>query len=432
MNVLFVTPAFPPFRGGGERYARSLARELAGRGHRLTVVTSAARQEQDFWQGAVPETGEEEEPFAVIRCPLRPFPGGRRALLAWRKAMVLLSTLPGDQSQLLSQMARLVPPITGLEAALERVAEEADLVHGFNISWEHCLVAAKAFAAKAKAPIVVTPFAHLGATVADDGGRRWGGSDRVARNNTMDHQRRLLEEADAVLALTGAERQALAAWGIHPRRVDVAGAGIEGAPDGGAAGEDVVARYGLSTPYALFIGRISYDKGALHAAEATLRRRREGDAMTLALVGRTSPEFDRFYGGLEGEERVGIRLLGAVDEADKHALLGRAAMLLLPSRTDSFGIVLLEAWSHGKPVIGARAGGIPGVIEEGEDGLLVPFGDVEALAQAMGQLLTDEEMARIMGERGREKVRRRHTWERVCDRVLESYRYVLGQAGASR
>ena len=59
-----------------------------------------------------------------------------------------------------------------------------------------------------------------------------------------------------------------------------------------------------------------------------------------------------------------IRPLGILDEGEKHAILEASTMLLLPSHSDSFGIVILEAWAHGKPVIGARAGGIPGVIDD--------------------------------------------------------------------
>ena len=355
------------------------------------------------------------------------FPGGRQGLLAWRKAMVLLSALPRDQSRLLSRMARAVPLVAGLENVLEEVAGDVDLVHGFNISWEHGVVAARAVARDENVPYVVTPFAHLGENVSGGHSRIRDGSSRVARNNTMDHQRRIMSEAGAVLTLTDAERQSLSAWGIRPRGVYVAGAGLDPAPANLPDAGDVLARHELPAPFALFIGRINYDKGALHAVEATLQRRRQGDDVALAMIGRKTAEFERFYARLGAQERASIRLLGTVDEAEKHALLSRAAMLLLPSRTDSFGIVLLEAWSHGKPVIGARAGGIPAVIDDGEDGLLVPFGDVKTLSQAMGKLLTDEEMARIMGERGREKVQRRYTWERVCDRVLESYRHVLGQ-----
>ena len=120
-----------------------------------------------------------------------------------------------------------------------------------------------------------------------------------------------------------------------------------------------------------------------------------------------------------------VRTLGLVDEVTKHALLAEASALLLPSRTDSLGIVMLEAWSHGTPVIGAAAGGIPGVVDHGENGLLVPFGDVAALAGSVRLLVTDGELRRRLGEQGREKVARRYTWSQVRDRVLDSYRQLL-------
>jgi glycosyltransferase involved in cell wall biosynthesis len=120
--------------------------------------------------------------------------------------------------------------------------------------------------------------------------------------------------------------------------------------------------------------------------------------------------------------------LGLVSESDKHGLLAASTALLLPSRTDSFGIVFLESWAHGRPVIGARAGGIPGLVSDGEDGLLTPFGDVPALAQAIKQLLTDTDLAAKMGRRGQQKVNEHYTWDRVSDHVLTIYQQILAAA----
>jgi glycosyltransferase involved in cell wall biosynthesis len=89
--------------------------------------------------------------------------------------------------------------------------------------------------------------------------------------------------------------------------------------------------------------------------------------------------------------------------------------------------VLLEAWSHGVPVVAARAGGIPAVVDEGANGLLVPFGDVAALAEAAGQLLDDPELARRLGANGRDKIAAEYSWGVVAERVADHYHVILAE-----
>jgi glycogen synthase len=418
MHIALVTPAYPPLPGGGERYAGALARGLAHNGLQVTVFTSAARVEADFWMGAKSTYGSEivdegNEGIRVIRQPIKPFPGGRPGLMLWRKAMVMLSSLPGDQSAVLSRMAGLIPPIDGLINALAAVGD-IDIVHAFNISWEHGLVTADAFAHGSRLPLVATPFAHLGA----------GKGDRVARNSTMDHQLAILRRAARVLVLTDVEQADLASYDIPVDRLAVIGGGVDPPPVNDQSAESETQE--LPTPYGLFIGRLSADKGALHAAEAICLARRRGCKINLVLVGSTTPDFERYYHHLGPEDRQAILLWGSVPEEEKHRLLNKASFLMLPSRSDSFGIVVLEAWSHEVPVIAARAGGIPGVVDEGENGLLVPYGDVAGLAEAVEQLIRDPDRSRQMGANGRSKVKRQYNWDSVTQRVLGHYSDILG------
>lgn len=411
MRVLMLSPAYPPFPGGGERYVRSLAAELARRGHTVTAVTSTAHTEKEFWEGS-PEPNpilENQDGITLIRCPVRPFPGGRSGLMAWRKLMVLVSALPGDQTAVLQQMARLIPPIHNLADTLAQLPADFDLIHGFNISWEYALITGWQFARQWGLPFVATPFAHLGT-----------GNDRVARNSTMDHQLHLLRDADRVLVLTQVEAEELIARGVSKNRLDVIGTGLDPLP---ALPDTAVLQthYHSPTPYVIFVGRASHDKGTIHAAQAVLALREQGTAVTLLLVGQSSPEFERFYARLKEGERDGVRPLGLLNEADKHGLMAGAAALLLPSRTDSFGIVLLEAWAHGRPVIAARAGGIPAVVDDGENGLLVAFGDVPGLSRAIQQLLEDADLQHKLGQHGRAKTQSTYTWTAVADRVLKNY-----------
>jgi len=141
LRILFLTPAYPPFPGGGERYVAALAVELARRGHEVTAVTSAASRESAFWQGTAgtrPTTAVLDG-VTVIHCPVRPFPGGRSALMGWRKLMVMVSMLPGNQTAVLSRMARRIPPIH-LETTLASLTGSFDVIHGFigtidNVMW---------------------------------------------------------------------------------------------------------------------------------------------------------------------------------------------------------------------------------------------------------------------------------------------------------
>ncbi|MFW5940663.1 MAG: glycosyltransferase family 4 protein, partial [Chloroflexota bacterium] len=415
---------FPPFNGGGERYAHSLAQALVAQGHTVTVVTSEAVQESQFWEGTGNEAGlsrTEAGPLTVIRCPITPFPGGRAGLLAWRKAMVLYSALPGARPRVLRHMARRVPPLQNLGAALAQLSPLPEVVNGFNLSWEHTMVVAWRFARQKGLPYVATPFAHFGES----------GRARVARNATMAHQRQLLQDADAVLTLTSIENEGLRRWQIHPQRVGVIGGGVDEPPRVEDA-TAVLRQHGLEKPFALFLGRINYDKGAVHAAAAVIRLRRERahQSLTLALAGHVMPEFEQYVARLAPPAQESLRLLGVVDERVKHALLQEASMLLLPSRADSLGIVLLEAWLHGTPVVGARAGGIPGVVDDEENGLLVPFGDEEALAAAVRRLLEDEPLRRRLGRCGQSKVQRSYTWEQVAGRAISAYRRAIDDNAA--
>ncbi len=423
MRILIATPSYPPKIGGGERYTQALAEAAVQAGHAVTIITSDIAENAEFWrwhprQRHARPSESVEDGIRVLRCPALGLPGGWPTLTLWRKAMVMLGMLGPRTTPLLERMARLIPNVPSLEDEFERLGE-LDLVHAYNLSWEYPLIVAWRTAQKRGIPFVVTPYAHLGAEV----------SARVTRNITMPHQLRAMQGADAILALPTAEAQGLIALGLRPDHVHAVGSGYDPHP-AVAGGPDPVQH--IEGPVVAFVGRISKDKGALVAADAVrMLRRTASPPPTLVLMGPLDDSFARYYARMSARERAGIVLLGPVSEQVKHTVLERAEMLVLPSRVDSFGIVLLEAWSHGKPVIGARAGGIPGVIDHGVDGLLVPWGDHRALAEAIETILGDPDRARRMGDAGRAKTAARYTWPAVYAQVEELYQRVLVARGHS-
>ena len=420
MHALFVTPAFPPFPGGGERYVRSLALNLARRGSRVTVVTTTAAIESDLWHPDKPTSQsiqlEQDGPLRILRCGTAAMPGGFRGLLTWRKIMVLLSSLPGNQSRILYMMARRVPNIPTISAALDQISDPVDLVHGFNLSWEHAMLSGWRYARQQTIPFIATPFLHTGVA----------GRDRVSRNTTMDHQIQLLKDANAIQTLTNVEKDALLNLGCDPSRLIDIGSGIDPLPALDSSTLNWVGRQS-DGPYILFIGRNSYDKGCIHAIQAVLDLNEDEKEVNLLIVGQPTAELHRFLEKNKVSQNAPIKIVGVVSEEQKHALLERTLLLLLPSRTDSFGIVILEAWAHGKPVIGAHAGGIAEVISDGKDGFLVEFGDVSSMVEKIKKLLQEPKLRNSLASNGREKLQKIYNWERVGDLVISNYQKILGQ-----
>lgn len=141
----------------------------------------------------------------------------------------------------------------------------------------------------------------------------------------------------------------------------------------------------------------------------------------LRIVG-TGPRLAR-YGALAQNLSIDahVEFLGFVEHGQMPGYYRQADLFVLPSRRESFGLVLAEAMACGLPVVATTVGAIPEVVEHGVTGLLVPPDDPVALAGAINTLLSDPSMMRAMGGRGRDWVQSMFTWETVLSRVLEGY-----------
>jgi glycosyltransferase involved in cell wall biosynthesis len=150
-----------------------------------------------------------------------------------------------------------------------------------------------------------------------------------------------------------------------------------------------------------FLGRLQIEDKGLDLLLLALARQTGPPAASLEIAG-GPPETIRILKAraaeLGLEERV--QFLGEVD--DPVAALARWDLLVLPSRREGFGLVLVEAMAAGRPVVAARAGGIPEVVEDGVTGLLVPVDDVPALAAALDRMASDPGERVRLGRQGRQ------------------------------
>jgi len=125
-----------------------------------------------------------------------------------------------------------------------------------------------------------------------------------------------------------------------------------------------------------------------------------------------------------------VRFLGFIEHSLLPDLYRQADIFVLPSHTESFGLVFAEAMGCGLPVIAAAVGGVPEVIDDGTNGILVQPKDAAGLRVALDRLVHDPHLRREMGVASRERVLANFTWRGVTERYLATYADVLADKPA--
>jgi glycosyltransferase involved in cell wall biosynthesis len=146
-------------------------------------------------------------------------------------------------------------------------------------------------------------------------------------------------------------------------------------------------------------------------------------------AGRLSPEkgIDDFLAATDGLPRVVVgdgplrvpESVGAVPDVGPY--YERAAVVVVPSRREGYGMVAREAMAHGRAVVASSVGGLRDAVEDGVDGVLVAPRDVSALRAAVERLLGDRELCERLGAAARAKAEREWSWDTATDALLRVY-----------
>lgn len=242
---------------------------------------------------------------------------------------------------------------------------------------------------------------------------------------------RLLPRADAVIANSDYVRNAFLSVATYPEhRVFTAHNGVDSELFGTMTGSAF--RETLEIPQdailLLYVGAVVPEKGTLHLVDAMTEIVARSPTASLVVVGAAS----LWLRGSEYEEEVRrraeglpVRFLGVRSHGELPAIYGASDIFVFPSVwQEPFGLVLCEAMAAGKPVVASRVGGIPEVVVDGETGFLVPPGDVPALAQAIGRLVSDRDLLDRMGRAASERARL-FTWENTARKLDNVYDMIL-------
>lgn len=177
----------------------------------------------------------------------------------------------------------------------------------------------------------------------------------------------------------------------------------------------------------LFVGRLEKRKGLEYLLEAYRVVKAQLPGVRLLVVGPGGGPGGGYQALAQGME--GVVFCGYVPNAQLPRYYATADFLCAPATgEESFGIVLVEAMASGKPVVASAIPGFSQVVHSGQEGLLVPPRDPQALAQALLYLLQNPQVGQEMGERGRQRARE-YDWRSIAGRVMEIYRGLLGGPG---
>ncbi|NQU08154.1 MAG: glycosyltransferase [Candidatus Abyssubacteria bacterium] len=182
--------------------------------------------------------------------------------------------------------------------------------------------------------------------------------------------------------------------------------------------------YALNGSHAVYFGRLSHEKGLMTLCDAV-----KGLDLTLHFIG-NGPQKQALMQKVGREEISNIKFWGHQPKDRLMEMVSKATFVVLPSEWhETFGRTALEAFAMGKPVVGARMGGIPELVKDGETGVTFEPGNADDLRKSMQTLLNaGEEIIRI-GRRARELVERELDAEKHYDGLMKIYRKTLADKG---
>jgi alpha-maltose-1-phosphate synthase len=261
-------------------------------------------------------------------------------------------------------------------------------------------------------------------------------------------ERIAIEQADAVVAVsTAMKADILSSYkAVNPDKVHVIYNGIdpeEARPD---PGTDHLLQCGIdpSLPYAVFVGRITRQKGIVHLLEAA-RHFLPNTQLVLCAGEPDTPELGHEVELLVDELRATrghvVWIARMLSRSELSQVLSHARVFVCPSVYEPFGIVNLEAMSCSVAVVAAQVGGIPEIVVPHETGTLVPFESdgspfgtpryretyARDLASAVNELLEDPDLAACYGRNGRQRVIDVFSWAAIAEKTALLYAQLLGR-----
>jgi glycosyltransferase involved in cell wall biosynthesis len=397
--------------GGSEAYFERLANFHRDSGDIVTTWSTTAIDLEAFWKKdknhVQPTITETQRLYQPNIFPLR------------RYLLKAASLIPIPKWQAATLPCNPICPAMWRDAG--RYDGPLDAVHATAFPYAFPILCGLRLAQRRGVPFFLTPFLHLG----DPNDR----ANATRRQYTSRPLRWLLRQADRVFVQTKMERDAVADIGVPQEKIVLQGLGVDPKECTGGDRENWRKSFGIADDEVV-IGHLannSVEKGTVDLLKATELAWGKVILFRIVLAGPEMTNFQHFWESFNAKEKV-IRL-GVLSETQKRDFFAGIDAFALPSLSDSFGLVLLEAWANAKPNLVYCAGGPAELIRHQRDGVIAK--NFVELFLGLAQLVMDRDFRNRLGQEGLKRIQSEFRWPEKLSLVRDTMLKLLPSSPAS-
>jgi len=412
MKILHVSHLYYPSVGGNQYHNQLMSEKLAQLGEEVHVFTSSALHLQHF---QLPDSSLQTIPQEEIvngvhvhrfKINYRFMDFALQRKIKIRGTYRLFKAVTGDAFGFWQHG----PVVVGMLQAIHRLKPDVVVaMNHYSFTTYLCYLAKKFF----KFPLILMPITHL--------------ADPWTQHQFL---KIIYEAADLLIACTEFEKRHLVNLGQRENKIVALPLGIDPDIFQDVDAEPIKRKYSFKNgPIIAYFGRKVPHKGIETLIDCMGLVWQECPDAQLLLAGQVDDYFTssmhRCFDQYSDIEKQRIMNINNFLEGEKGDFYKAVDIVAMPSNTDCFGIVYLEAWASGKPVIACKNTPQETIIRHEIDGLLVEYQNKKELAEAIIKLLKDENLKQQMGQNGKQILRTKYHWDVYGTNLQETYRKLL-------